>query len=110
MVDVGDKMDRLTVPFQPLNAPLSCALLGRRSWAAPGSGLTGRLHRALVVLGRCPHIVPEATRGGNRGIGSAGVGGGVGGKSCLEVSSGGVHTLCQRPPGDRGVGGAGILW
>ena len=24
-------MDRLTVPFQPLNAPLSCALLGRRS-------------------------------------------------------------------------------
>ena len=26
-----NKMDRLTVPFQPLNAPLSCALLGRRS-------------------------------------------------------------------------------
>jgi hypothetical protein len=24
-------MDRLIVPFQPLNAPLSCALLGRRS-------------------------------------------------------------------------------
>jgi len=24
-------MDRLTVPFQPLNAPLSYALLGRRS-------------------------------------------------------------------------------
>ena len=24
-------MDRLTVPFQPLNARLSCALLGRRS-------------------------------------------------------------------------------
>ena len=26
-----DRMDRLTVPFRPLNAPLSCALLGRRS-------------------------------------------------------------------------------
>ena len=26
-----DRMDRLTVPFQPLNAPLSCALLG--SWS-----------------------------------------------------------------------------
>jgi hypothetical protein len=26
-----DRMDRLTVPFRPLNAPFSCALLGRRS-------------------------------------------------------------------------------
>ena len=26
-----NRMDRLTVPFQPLNARLSCALVGRRS-------------------------------------------------------------------------------
>jgi hypothetical protein len=56
-------MDRLTVPFQPLNAPLSCALLKRRSWTAPGSVLTRRLDRVLVVLGRCSHIMPEAVRG-----------------------------------------------
>jgi hypothetical protein len=78
-----DRMDRLAVPPQPLNAPFSCALLGRRSWAAAGSGLIRRLHRALVVLGRCPHIMPEAARGANRGVGGTGVGGGVGGKSCL---------------------------
>ena len=26
-----NRMDRLAVPFQPLNAPVSCALMGRRS-------------------------------------------------------------------------------
>ena len=58
-----NRMDRLAVPFQPLNAPLSCVLVGRRSLTAPGSVLTRRSHRALVVLGRCSHVMPEVARG-----------------------------------------------
>ena len=68
---------------------LECSILlrsaGETELDSPESFLTRRLHRALVVLGRCSHIMPEAARVIEVLVITIGVSGGVRGKSCSEV-------------------------